>query len=146
MSNESEQVGDLRLGTVVINVEDMERAVEFWPAALGYEKRDAAWDPAFMTLIDSAPDRTAHLAPADRPQAGGAGSDSSGPVYVGADAARRANSCVSARRRRKTGTIHQIRTSSCSGILTATSSASSTSPPIEDCRPTVDCSPRLLGT
>lgn len=103
MSNESEQVGDLRLRTVVINVEDMERAVEFWTAALGYEKRDAGWDPAFMTLVDSA--------------------ETGQPI-----------------------SLHQIRTSSCSGILTATRSASSTSPPIEDCRPTVDCSPRLLGT
>lgn len=27
--------GDLHLGTVVINVQDMERAVGFWTAALG---------------------------------------------------------------------------------------------------------------
>jgi catechol 2,3-dioxygenase-like lactoylglutathione lyase family enzyme len=45
-------VGDLRLATVVVNVQDMERAVTFWEAALGYERREAAWDPRFMMLVD----------------------------------------------------------------------------------------------
>jgi catechol 2,3-dioxygenase-like lactoylglutathione lyase family enzyme len=37
---------------VVINVQDMERAVAFWSAALGYRQREDRWDPKFMMLID----------------------------------------------------------------------------------------------
>ena len=44
--------GDLHVATVVVNVQDMERAVAFWEAALGYERREADWDPAFMMLVD----------------------------------------------------------------------------------------------
>jgi catechol 2,3-dioxygenase-like lactoylglutathione lyase family enzyme len=47
-------VGDLNLGTVVVNVLDMARAVEFWSAALGYRPREQAWDPQFMMLVDPA--------------------------------------------------------------------------------------------
>jgi catechol 2,3-dioxygenase-like lactoylglutathione lyase family enzyme len=36
MADTSEAVGDLHLATVVINVQDMNRAVDFWTAALGY--------------------------------------------------------------------------------------------------------------
>jgi catechol 2,3-dioxygenase-like lactoylglutathione lyase family enzyme len=43
-------IGDLRLGAVVINVLDMDRAARFWTAALGYRPRDQDWDPAFMVL------------------------------------------------------------------------------------------------
>jgi catechol 2,3-dioxygenase-like lactoylglutathione lyase family enzyme len=43
-------VGDLHLATVVINTSDMRRAVDFWCAALGYQPRDATWDPEFMML------------------------------------------------------------------------------------------------
>jgi len=47
-------VGDLHLAAVVVNVQDMERAVAFWSAALGYAPRDQPWDPAFMMLVDPA--------------------------------------------------------------------------------------------
>jgi catechol 2,3-dioxygenase-like lactoylglutathione lyase family enzyme len=45
-------VGDLYLATVVLNVQDMERAVRFWEAALGYRRREPTWDPEFMMLVD----------------------------------------------------------------------------------------------
>lgn len=46
-------VGDLYVATVVINVQDMQRAAGsgFWCAALGYQPREAAWDPNFMMLV-----------------------------------------------------------------------------------------------
>jgi catechol 2,3-dioxygenase-like lactoylglutathione lyase family enzyme len=44
-------VGDLRIGTVVVDVQDMGRAVAFWGAALGYRLRAAAVDPDFNTLV-----------------------------------------------------------------------------------------------
>ena len=46
-----DDVGDLRLATVVVNVQDMGRAVDFWSAALGYRPRESAWDPEFMMLV-----------------------------------------------------------------------------------------------
>ena len=48
-------VGDLHVATVVVNVSDMRRAVDFWSAALGYRPRESEWDPEFMMLED--PDR-----------------------------------------------------------------------------------------
>jgi catechol 2,3-dioxygenase-like lactoylglutathione lyase family enzyme len=48
----SDPVGDLHLATVVVNVQDMARAVDFWCAALGYQPREAEWDPEFMMLVD----------------------------------------------------------------------------------------------
>jgi len=54
MADIGESAGDLHLGTVVINVQDMRRAVEFWTAALGYVRRERDWDPEFMMLIDPA--------------------------------------------------------------------------------------------
>ena len=50
----SEAIGDLRVGTVVINVQDMERAVGFWTAVLGYARREMDWDPDFIMLVDPA--------------------------------------------------------------------------------------------
>ena len=47
-----EDVGDLHVATVVVNVQDMERAVRFWRDALGYRQREEAWDPEFMMLVD----------------------------------------------------------------------------------------------
>lgn len=44
-------VGDLHLATVVVNVQDMQRAVQFWSAALGYRAREQQWDPEFMMLV-----------------------------------------------------------------------------------------------
>lgn len=55
MSDAATPVGDLHLATVVVNVVDMERAVAFWRALLGYEPREDTWDPSFMMLQD--PDR-----------------------------------------------------------------------------------------
>jgi glyoxalase superfamily protein len=45
MADVAGSAGDLHLGTVVINVQDMRRAVEFWTAALGYARRERDWDP-----------------------------------------------------------------------------------------------------
>jgi catechol 2,3-dioxygenase-like lactoylglutathione lyase family enzyme len=45
-------VGDLHVATVVVNVSDMRRAVDFWAAALGYRPRESEWDPEFMMLQD----------------------------------------------------------------------------------------------
>ncbi|MDX6301047.1 MAG: hypothetical protein QOF53_2261 [Nocardioidaceae bacterium] len=50
-----ERVGDLHVATVVVNVSDMRRALDFWSAALGYRPRESEWDPEFMMLED--PDR-----------------------------------------------------------------------------------------
>lgn len=47
-------VGDLHLATVVVNVQDMERAVHFWSAALDYAPRDPSRDPAFRMLVPRA--------------------------------------------------------------------------------------------
>jgi len=46
-----DSVGDLHVGTVVVNVQDMTRAVAFWCAALGYRPREAEPDPDFMMLV-----------------------------------------------------------------------------------------------
>ena len=54
MADEGDAVGDLHLATVVINVQDMNRAVDFWTAALGYVRREQDWDPEFMMLLDPA--------------------------------------------------------------------------------------------
>ena len=54
MSDEPAPVGDLHLATVVVNVQDMERGVRFWEAALGYRQREEKWDPEFMMLVDPA--------------------------------------------------------------------------------------------
>ena len=51
MTGDGDAVGDLYLATVVLNVQDMRRAVEFWCAALGYEPRETEWDPSFMMLV-----------------------------------------------------------------------------------------------
>jgi catechol 2,3-dioxygenase-like lactoylglutathione lyase family enzyme len=39
------------VATVVVNVQDMRRAVDFWCAALGYRPREAEPDPEFMMLV-----------------------------------------------------------------------------------------------
>ena len=54
MADASEGVGDLRLGTVVINVQDIDRAGGFWTAALGYMRREQEPDPQFVMLVDPA--------------------------------------------------------------------------------------------
>jgi catechol 2,3-dioxygenase-like lactoylglutathione lyase family enzyme len=50
MTDENE-VGDLHLGTVVVNTQDLERAAEFWCAALGYRRRDEG-DEEYLMLVD----------------------------------------------------------------------------------------------
>ena len=52
MADRVGSVGDLHLATVVVNVQDMERAVRFWTAALAYETREREWDAEFMMLVD----------------------------------------------------------------------------------------------
>ena len=54
MADTTGEAGDLHLATVVVNVQDMERAVSFWSAALGYRQREEDWDPEFMMLVDPA--------------------------------------------------------------------------------------------
>jgi catechol 2,3-dioxygenase-like lactoylglutathione lyase family enzyme len=51
-------VGDLHVGSVVVNVQDMRRAVDFWSAALGYRPREEPWDDEFMMLVDPEGRRT----------------------------------------------------------------------------------------
>jgi catechol 2,3-dioxygenase-like lactoylglutathione lyase family enzyme len=55
---------------VVINVQDMNRAVDFWTAVLGYVRREQAWDPEFMMLVDPAARRLQFPSswPAPRPR------------------------------------------------------------------------------
>ena len=52
MADEQPAEGDRHLATVVVNVQDMERAVGFWRMALGYRQREQDWDPEFMMLVD----------------------------------------------------------------------------------------------
>jgi catechol 2,3-dioxygenase-like lactoylglutathione lyase family enzyme len=52
MPDRTTAVGDLHLATVVVDVQDMERGVRFWSAALGYRQREREWDPEFMMLED----------------------------------------------------------------------------------------------
>ena len=54
MPDQHSAAGDLHLATVVVNVQDMDRAVAFWCAALGYERREATTDPEFTMLVDPA--------------------------------------------------------------------------------------------
>ena len=51
MTEPDDAVGDLHVATVVVNVQDMRRAVGFWCAALGYRRRDTEWDPKFVLLV-----------------------------------------------------------------------------------------------
>jgi len=67
----TDEVGDLHLATVVVNVQDMERAVEFWTKALGYVRRDDEWGPTFNTLVDPGGQKPAvSLQLADAPSPG----------------------------------------------------------------------------
>lgn len=49
-----DDVGDLYAGSVVINTQEMGRAVRFWVRALGYRLRGAEVDPAWNVLVDPA--------------------------------------------------------------------------------------------
>src|SRR3546814_2994236 len=51
VTKEEREIGDLRLGTVVVNVQDMERATEFWRRAIGYHPRDDQPHGHFRTLV-----------------------------------------------------------------------------------------------
>jgi catechol 2,3-dioxygenase-like lactoylglutathione lyase family enzyme len=57
MTANSDQVGDLHFATVVVNVQDMRRAVDFWAAVLGYVQHKQDWNPEFMKLVDPAGQR-----------------------------------------------------------------------------------------
>jgi catechol 2,3-dioxygenase-like lactoylglutathione lyase family enzyme len=54
MMNRPEEIGDLRLATVVVNTTDMDRARDFWTAALGYDARPPSADGQFLRLDDPA--------------------------------------------------------------------------------------------
>jgi catechol 2,3-dioxygenase-like lactoylglutathione lyase family enzyme len=54
MTETDKQAGSLYLATVVLNVQDMQRAMRFWTTALGYVQREREWDPDFMMLVDPA--------------------------------------------------------------------------------------------
>jgi catechol 2,3-dioxygenase-like lactoylglutathione lyase family enzyme len=54
MPDEPSEAGDLHLATVVVNVQDMDRAVAFWSTALGYRRREPTTDPEFTMLVDPA--------------------------------------------------------------------------------------------
>ena len=59
----------LSIGSIVLNVTDMQRATEFWTAALGYQIGHADWDFAVL----KAPDRpwaNLSLQLTDKPKAG----------------------------------------------------------------------------
>jgi hypothetical protein len=47
----SDGPGDLHVATVVINVQDMGAAVDFWCAAPRYRQREAEWIPQFVMLV-----------------------------------------------------------------------------------------------
>ncbi|MYW95558.1 VOC family protein [Amycolatopsis rubida] len=49
----------LKVGTVVLGAEDLERAVSFWSAALGYVRRDDATDFVVLQSADDAGPRVA---------------------------------------------------------------------------------------
>ena len=51
MIGSDDAAGDLHLATVVVNVQDMPRAVAFWCAALGYRQREAETNPRFVMLV-----------------------------------------------------------------------------------------------
>ncbi|MGK5638326.1 VOC family protein [Streptomyces sp. URMC 126] len=44
----------LSIGTLVLGVDDMERAAGFWTRALGYVPRDGAVDASFTVLVPAA--------------------------------------------------------------------------------------------
>ncbi len=54
MADPRNEPGDLHVATVVVNVQDMRRAVDFWCAALGYRQREAETDPRFVMLVHPA--------------------------------------------------------------------------------------------
>lgn len=55
MTERPAEVGDLRLATVCVNATDMDRAADFWTAALGYHRPDKIADQdQFAKLEDPA--------------------------------------------------------------------------------------------
>lgn len=55
MAQRPDVVGDLRLATVCVNTTDLERAADFWSAALGYEREGRIGaDDHFARLDDPA--------------------------------------------------------------------------------------------
>ena len=61
----------IRVGSTVLNVTDLERAIAFWTQALGYVRRDPDGDATFAVLRDPARDRShVSLQLTDKPKAG----------------------------------------------------------------------------
>ena len=54
MAENENAAGDLHVATVVVDVQDMDRAVAFWCSALGYRTRESAPHPEFTMLVDPA--------------------------------------------------------------------------------------------
>lgn len=56
------EIGDLRLATVCVNATDMDRAADFWSAALGYDRPEKiGGDDQFAKLEDPVGDHPAVL-------------------------------------------------------------------------------------
>lgn len=57
----------IRIGSIVLRVDDLQRQTEFWEAALGYVPRDSGESDDFVLLArPTAPGRTSTSAPATR--------------------------------------------------------------------------------
>jgi catechol 2,3-dioxygenase-like lactoylglutathione lyase family enzyme len=56
----------IRIGSIVLRVDDLQRQTEFWEAALGYVRRDSGESDDFVLLArPTAPGRTSHLGARD---------------------------------------------------------------------------------
>ena len=61
----------IRVGSTVLNVTDLERAIAFWTQALGYVRRDPDGDDTFAVLRDPAREWShVSLQLTDKPKAG----------------------------------------------------------------------------
>ena len=74
MNGSDNAAGDLHLATVVVNVQDMRRAVAFWCAALSYRPRETATRDRTMTAHRQLPGLPAPGCTRSHPCAGRMGS------------------------------------------------------------------------
>ena len=51
MADDGGRPADPRTATVVVNVQDVPRAVDLWCASLGYRQRGEETDPRFVNLV-----------------------------------------------------------------------------------------------